>query len=169
MAVPEADRPASGSGGRSQARYTRETSFVESSDFSHIPPENLAVGGRLKYFVGKWSEIRSDKWIMDTIAGGLVLEFVTLSVQDDLCPSVEMNAKIRKVCRAEVESLLLKRAILEVSERNEGFVSSIFVNKKSGGYRPIVNLKASNNLFGMSVSKWKILKRSRALLEWVTG
>ncbi|KAK4037432.1 hypothetical protein OUZ56_029465 [Daphnia magna] len=43
--------------GRGQTPYTRETRFVVTPSFPHFLPKNLAVGGRLKYFVGKWSEI----------------------------------------------------------------------------------------------------------------
>ena len=33
------------------------------------------VGGRLKYFVKKWSTITSDPWILDTVKQGYFIEF----------------------------------------------------------------------------------------------
>ncbi|KZR98982.1 Uncharacterized protein APZ42_005349, partial [Daphnia magna] len=132
--------------GRDQTPYTRETRFVVTPSFPHFLPKNLAVGGRLKYFVGEGSEITSDEWILDTVGNGLVLEFVTLPVQVGTSPSMAMNNEMLEVCRGEVESLLLKRAIFECLKVGEGFYSSIFVKpKKAGGYRPIINLRALNN------------------------
>lgn len=48
-----------------------------------------------------------------------------------------------ELCKTEVESLLDKGAIVE--SFSEGFISGIFlIPKKSGGYRPIINLKGLN-------------------------
>ncbi|KAI9553839.1 hypothetical protein GHT06_019108 [Daphnia sinensis] len=84
--------------GRGQTPYTRETRFVDPPSFSHFLPKNLVVGGRLKYFVGKWSEITSNEWVLDTVGNGLVLEFVSLPVQVGPSPSMAMNNEMLEVC-----------------------------------------------------------------------
>jgi hypothetical protein len=49
-----------------------------------------------------------------------------------------------EIIESEISALLEKRAIEETQEI--GFISSIFtIPKKSGGFRPVINLKALNN------------------------
>ena len=45
----------------------------------------------------------------------------------------------------EVAALLEQKAVRVVSDGSQGFVSSVFfIPKKSGGFRPIINLKPLN-------------------------
>lgn len=49
------------------------------------------------------------------------------------------------ICEQEVASLLEKQAVSIIEEDVEGFYSSLFaIPKKSGGFRPIINLKYLN-------------------------
>ena len=49
------------------------------------------------------------------------------------------------ICDQEIQDLVRKEAIEPVEESEQCFVSGVFIiPKKSGGFRPIVNLKALN-------------------------
>lgn len=79
-----------------------------------------------------------------------------LKVMDIAPPPPGMD---RGVCDLEVKKLLEKKAIVEISYReSDGFVCALFViPKKSGGFRPIVNLKPLNSFIRYEHFKMKIL------------
>ena len=99
----------------------------------------------MKVFAQNWQRITSDAWILEVVNKGYSLEFVTF-------PAVG-EGKFRPIQRPcpkeikdEVQALLLKNAIEEVLiQRNVGFHSTFFLcPKKTGGLRPILNLRPLN-------------------------
>ena len=70
----------------------------------------------------------------------------------------------------EIKSLQDKGAIHKapVSDKEPGFVSSLFmVAKKGGGQRPVINLKALNNFVEYSHFKMEGIHMPRVLLKCV--
>jgi hypothetical protein len=74
----------------------------------------------------------------------LKLDFLSPPFQAHSQSNMQMGKVQLDTCDQEVKSLLEKEAI-ELIEPGERFVSGLFViPKRTGGFRPIVNLKALN-------------------------
>jgi hypothetical protein len=124
------------------------------------------VGARLLAFAGQLSEVTDDSWVLDGIAQGIKLDFEALPTQLVIPPPVAMSKEMVKICDKEVEDLIRKRAITEVVDGSEGFVCSLFViPKKSGGFRPIINLKPLNRFIRYEHFKMENLESARFLLR----
>jgi hypothetical protein len=90
-----------------------------------------------------WRTITSDPWILETVEKGLTLDFMSPPTQQKIPHNAVMSADQIEICNAEVKSLLRKRAITRAIDYS--FTSGFFlVPKASGGWRPIINLKALN-------------------------
>lgn len=78
-----------------------------------------------------------------------------------------MSADMLRVCDQEVEDLLKKRAIVRILDSGtDGFICSLFViPKKSGGFRPIVNLKPLNCFIRYEHFKMENLDSARLILR----
>ena len=78
----------------------------------------------------------------------------------------------RTILSEEVESLLLKEAISEISSENVSFSSSLFIiPKKSGGFRPIIILKYLNEFIIYRAFKMENLESIKYLIQendWFT-
>jgi len=60
-------------------------------------------------------------------------------------PAISCSVEEEEMISSEVRDLLSKGAVIEASPTKESFVSQIFlVEKKEGGQRPVINLKALN-------------------------
>lgn len=69
------------------------------------------------------------------------MEFVADPVQYFVQPNTPMDVTQHECCEREVLSLLVKGAIVKAGQ-GESFISRIFlIPTRSGGYRPIINLK----------------------------
>lgn len=119
------------------------------------------VGARLAVFGAEWRTITTDPWIIDTVESGYRLEFTSQPHQAALPRVAKFNAQLQSICDAEVHSLLGKKAIIR-SQSQGGFVSSLFViPKKSGGHRPIINLKPLNDFIIYEHFKLENLETAR--------
>ncbi len=149
--------------------YVHCSSSLWSFVFPHfikITRDPALVGGRLKYFAANWENLVSDNWIVDSISHGISLDFLSRPVQHSLSSTVAMSLEMRAVCDQEVADLLFKEAIREVTDGSDGFVSSLFViPKKSGGFRPIVNLKGLNRFVRYEHFKMEGLQTVKALVR----
>jgi len=127
-----------GAFGQSTSKQTPSNRYVSRSPFV----SSNAIGGRLALFSHAWSMFCTDPWVLSTITHGYVIDFVSLPIQPSLPTGCIMSDAMRSVCHTEVESLLAKGVIREVSPViSGGFVSNVFaIPKKSGGWRPIINL-----------------------------
>jgi hypothetical protein len=77
-----------------------------------------------------------------------------------------MSDEMQSVCNSELSSLLKKGAVTEVTDGSDGFVCSFFcVPKKSGGFRPIVNLKPLNRFIVYEHFKMENLETVRYLVR----
>jgi hypothetical protein len=76
-----------------------------------------------------------------------------------------MSQQMQAVCDEEVSNLLRKKAI-SLASNTPGFFSRIFaIPKKSGGYRPIINLKNLNQHIHYSHFKMEGLDIIKNLLK----
>ncbi|KZR96891.1 Uncharacterized protein APZ42_008524, partial [Daphnia magna] len=106
---------------------------------------NVEFGARFRSFSNHWRTVTYDPWVLDTVANGLIINFLSDRFQRAAPRDVAMSSEMRAVCQDEICSLLKKRAIEEITEGSAGFICSFFcVPKKMEGFRSIVNLKPLN-------------------------
>ena len=111
-------------------------------DLSIIAP-CLAV--RLAHYVKKWEIIVQDRWVLQTIMG-YKLDLLQTPHQGRRLPVLHHCQTDCALITEEVQELLAKQAIRETQISPNSFISQLFlVEKKRGGQRPVVNLKALNS------------------------
>ena len=78
-----------------------------------------------------------------------------------------MSVQMAAVCNAEIDSLLQKKAVVEIFDDSPGFVCSFFCIPKSGEglFRPIVNLRPLNKCIRYEHFKMENLNSVRSLLR----
>ena len=110
-------------------------------------PDYSLIGGRLSKFAYAWNVFTKDPWVLSTVMLGYEIDFVSSPVQHSMPPDCIMSREMHLICDSEVKALLDKGAIKEVSvNTTDGFISSMFaIHKKTGGWRPIINLKNLNS------------------------
>ena len=107
--------------------------------------ENLPGCTRLCYFLDFWKSLSKDPWILSSVGEGVKIHFVSPPFQTVAGRNMKMGDNQTDICDKEVKSLLEKGAIEPVNDSSIGFISGLFViPKRSGGFRPIVNLKGLN-------------------------
>ena len=133
--TPSDNQPKRGFSRPQGFRYETVPSILE----YEIPP----VGGRIKRFLKEWRQLSQDRWVLDIIEDGFAIDFVSIPSGNTPPPPVEMSDRLVEALNLEVEALLAKRAIKEITFQHGLFWSSLFaVPKKSGGMRPIFNLRS---------------------------
>ena len=107
-------------------------------------PDYPPVGGRLGDFWQKWEALGADPWVVSVLREGYNLEFSS-SPRLSNEPLFHLNSKHPQVA-LEIEAMIQKRALEPVVNPNTpGFYSRIFVvPKKTGGFRPVIDLKLLN-------------------------
>ena len=104
------------------------------------------VGGRLTLLISQWPNITEDAFIISVIAHGFMIstspDFPGVLRLKTVSPgNLQAQAKIEE----EINSLLLKSAIVKVDDNPSLSLSPIFViPKKTGCHRVILNLKRIN-------------------------
>ena len=140
----EVDPPADiGAAAREAAAVEEMTAANDYPVRQVFPP----VGGRLSLFKEAWGRVTSDKWVLDTISAGYQLEFTRPppSTRVFRRTSLPKDPVKKQALLSEVRILLQKGAIERVSPEEISFMSTFFLTtKKSGEWRPILNLKPLN-------------------------
>ncbi len=117
--------------------------FNSTSQDGYVTVSPFSFGGRISRYVSAWQNITNDPWVLETVHHGLSLDFSSPPTQQRIPHNAVMNTEQSKICDEEVAALLEKGAITQV-DRGE-FISGFFlIPKASGGWRPIINLKALN-------------------------
>ena len=166
---PSRNRPFknNGEGFRNQSQrgnFRDRCSFFQASIV--IPP---TFAGRVSSFWRAWSGITSDPWVLNLIQSGLSIDFITDPHQEKIPRTPALSEEHSAICDSEVTFLLSKGALVEAVQN--GFISTIFViPKKSGGFRPIINLKALNEFVEHNHFKMEgihTLRRSLRPDDWL--
>ena len=86
----------------------------------------------------------SDPWILQAVSG-YHLEFETTPHQVNLPKFPKFTKRETALIESEIRKLISKGAVTEVSPCNDEFISTVFlVPKKTGDFRPVINLKPFN-------------------------
>ena len=116
------------------------------------PQPITRLAGRTALHLPVWEKITSNQWTLQAIKG-YKLEFKDQPQQSHRPQTVETSHQSR-VISEEVQKLLEKGAIQEVSENEDGFYSRLFlVPKKDGQMRPVINLRPLNQFWFRTISK----------------
>ncbi|KZR98682.1 Uncharacterized protein APZ42_005786, partial [Daphnia magna] len=140
-------KPSTSSGSNAQNRYV-QTRLAFSDSF----------GGRIARFAHEWSQLTQDPWILATVCRGFELEFLSDQYQSHAPTYAVMSHQQKELCDQEIVSLFKKGATVKAV--GPCFISSIFlIPKKTGGHRPIINLKNLNKF--LVEHPFKIRKEGR--------
>ncbi len=136
------------------------------------------VGGRLALFPTAWRSITSDPLILRIIDGGLKIPFkVTPKLRTSpLWTPIPANLTKAGILRQEIASLVQKGACLllspEASLLPAVYSTFFLVPKRSGGWRPILNLKPTNKLIPHQTFKMDTIGTIKVALRpglWATS
>ena len=105
------------------------------------------MGGRLFYYLQEWATQDLTNLHMKLLETGLSQNFMSLSLLAMSPKPVHLpkDSSRRSVLLTEVEALIQEQVLEQVTSLSPGFYSHLFtVPKKSGGFRPVTDLKALN-------------------------
>ena len=107
-------------------------------------PEVIPLTGRTSYFYDNWESINASSQVLNIISG-YEIPFVKEPYQYHH-PMTQANSDEERILiEEEINNLLAKDAIEEIPMSGLYYSSSMFlVTKKSGGKRPVLNLKPLN-------------------------
>ena len=90
--------------------------------------------GRLAHFQKNWALITRDRWVLDTVKG-YHIEFHTTPHQNRRPHPPQMSQSQEDIMPTELQKLVAKQAVTEVTMQVEGAFHSIrfLVPKKDGG------------------------------------
>lgn len=139
-----------------------------------LPLPSIPVGARLLHFWEKWQALGLSPWVVSVLRSGYNLEF-TRDPPLTRTPSldcVSANQSRNQVLQLQIEDLLAKGALEEVQDPSTpGFYSRLFVvPKKSGGWRPIIDLSILNTYLKVRKFRMETPASIRAALRsgrWV--
>lgn len=159
----------------SQPRVT--TNPPRSPSRSLLPPttSSTPVGGRLVNYYAEWLSLDLSMWHHKILTSGLTLSFIRLPPVTSTPRAVQLpgDPTRRQILLDEVAALLDKNALERVDQSDPGFFSHLFtVPKKSGGFRPVIDLKRLNQHIRCPHFKMETDRSIRAQLEvgeWTTS
>lgn len=132
-------------GGAARNNSFSNNRYVSDSSVPLFVLDSVIVGARLCLFVDFWKSLSKDPWILSSVGVGVKIDFISPPFQTVAGRNMKMGEIQSEICDREVKNLLEKGAIEPIVSSTEGFISGLFViPKRSGGFRPIVNLKSLN-------------------------
>ena len=137
-----------------------------------LPPQppmpEVPVGARLLHFANRWLQITSDAWVHSLVTKGLTFHFekrppLSRVPIDLVSPHPQLPDSIL--------GLLEKQAVERVHDPcSPGFYSRLFlVQKKSGSWRPVIDLKVFNTFLVKPTFKMEtpaFIRRSIKPMHW---
>ena len=105
----------------------------------------MPVGARLRLF--NWDHLPLTSWHRRILEVGLRWHWVALPPLSDLPRFIPLPQEEDKRVTLvnEVQALITKQALIPADPSTPGFYSHLFVvPKKTGGFRPVIDLKALN-------------------------
>ena len=104
----------------------------------------MLQAGSLSGNLPKWREFTNVPWILQTVSG-YDLGFETTPHQVNLPKFPKFSERETALIESEIKNLISKGAVTEVSPCDNEFISTVFlVPRKTGDFRPVVNLKPLN-------------------------
>jgi hypothetical protein len=132
-------------GGAARNNTFNNNRYVSDLSVPLVILDSVIVGARLCHYVEFWKSLSKDPWILSSVKEGVKIDFISPPFQTVAGRNMKMGKIQSEICDREVKSLLEKGAIEKIATSTEGFISGLFViPKRSGGFRPIVNLKSLN-------------------------
>lgn len=120
---------------------------IDSADDEPVIIEEVKVNivaGRLGFFLERWKEITSDRYILECV-NGYKIQFTEIPYQAITPKEKTFSPEEMEKMQIQINELIIKGAIKECEECEGQFVSSFFlVPKPDGSDRFIVNLKNLN-------------------------
>ena len=121
--------------------------------------------GRTLFYLENWGQLNTDSSVLD-IVKGYRLRFKVHPHKFYHPITNPKSSKGFQAIKQEVKSLLSKGAIKQIPKSQAKFVSRLFtVPKKSGGLRPVINLKPLNQFLHLQTFKMEGLSELKVLLE----
>jgi hypothetical protein len=131
----------------------------------HNSPDQWPVGGRLAHCQGNWRRITQDPVILQAISG-YEIDFLTQPPPSSANRAPRFSTSEQEKISTEVEKMLAKRAIEQVAETADQWVSSLFLRpQKDGSMRPIFNLKKLNSFVRYQHFKMENIGMLRDMLQ----
>jgi len=134
------------------------------------------VGGRLSHFWTQWQRLGADPYVVQVLKEGYKIPFLSRPPLSrvPLVNSQYSDPLKNNVLRQSVQDMLVKKAIEPVTNSySEGFYSRLFlVPKKTGEWRPVIDLSALNKFVECPTFKMDTPEHVRASLQpgmWVTS
>lgn len=122
-------------------------------------------GGKVSSFFEKWTELTSDKYLLD-IVRGYNIEFVDLPSQNKLPKQLKFSELEHKQINEQITNFIDKGIVEKASDESGEFISNIFYRpKKDGTVRVILNLKELNNDVEYHHFKMETLKSALSLVK----
>ena len=110
----------------------------------------MSLAGSLTRHLFAWKTLSASVWILRLIEAGFRLPWEERPAPLRALPPAfkpPSSLEARQVLDQEVDSLLAKKAVEEVISPSPGFYGRIFcVPKRSGGFRPVLDLSALNSI-----------------------
>ena len=121
--------------------------------------------GRTLFYLKNWGQLTTDSSVLG-IEKGYRLRFRARPHQFYSPITNPKSSKEFQAIKQEVNSLLVKGAIKQILNFQAKFVSRLFtVPKRSGGLRPVINLKPLNQFLHLQTFKMEGLSDLKGLLE----
>jgi hypothetical protein len=138
------------------------------AELNDIVSQNTAyLAGRVKHYSQNWALISNDPWVIETVQG-YHIDLLQVPVQHAL-PLLPVHSREQSaLIDLEVNQMLEKAAIhiVHPHEKEQGFISALFlVPKKGGGQRPVVNLRPLNQYIPYEHFKMEGIHMLRDLLR----
>lgn len=112
-------------------------------------PEEIPLGGRLKFFREVWQNKIRDQWVIQVVTQGLLIEFTQRPPRRFFISRLPKQHLNREKFLTVIQGLAAAGTIQPVpdSDKGRGYYSNLFmVPKKDGSLRPILDLKSLNPL-----------------------
>lgn len=128
------------------------------------------VGGRLQLFSPQWSQLFQNDWVNSVITHGFKIPFHTSPPLSTHFHQFNHNlsADQSQLLDTSISELLTKQAIELVDNSQDclSFISPMFViPKKTGGHRPVFNLRALNSYVDCPHFKMETLQQVSLMIE----
>ena len=133
-------------------------------------PSHIPMMGRTKYFLDEWVKITNSQKTLN-IVGGYKPQFLAEPFQSFQPKTFVRNQQEARIIQEEIDTLLEKEAIEPIPHSKAEFVSNLFlVKKKSGGFRPVINLESLNQFIHMEHFTMETIANLRTMLsknDWI--